>query len=182
MAATAADRSPSSGWPRRQRGRIDVRDDGQNARCALGSVHRNVADSPARHGALHQNSVGEARKGHIDRIGGGTHHLETPVDPIQRGADDTNGGCLCSYVRVSRGGKRAHDGALRQFDLEVVVLSRAGSGQRDLGCVAKRVVTRLAACQAPLGLGRAPWPGRDPAQPQPRCSNGVAVEIEDDGR
>ena len=61
--------------------------------------------------------------------------------------------------------------------------SRAtGSGQCDFGCVAKCVVTRLAACQDPLGLDRAPWPGRDPAQPQPRGSNGVAVEIEDDGR
>src|SRR5438034_8846675 len=68
---------------------------------------------------------------------------------------------MCSYVRVSRGSKGAHDDAFRQFDLEVVVLSRDGSGQRDLGCVAKRIVTRLAAGQEVLGLGRAPWLGRD---------------------
>jgi hypothetical protein len=62
------------------------------------------------------------------------------------------------------------------------VLSRDGSGQRDLGGGAKRLVTRLAAGQEVFGLDRAPWPGRDPAQAQPGGSNRLAVEIEDDGR
>src|SRR5437899_2038553 len=69
------------------------------------------------------------------------------------------------YVSASRGGKGAHYGAFRQLDLEAVVLSPDGSVQRELGGVAKRGVTRLAAGQGPLGLDRAPWPGGDPAQP-----------------
>ena len=77
----------------RQPGRIDVRDDGQHARCALGGIDRDVEDSPARHGALHQNRMGQAGKGHIDRIGGGTHHLQAPVYTIHRGADDINDRC-----------------------------------------------------------------------------------------
>ena len=62
----------------------------------------------------------------------------------------------------------AHDGALRQLDLEVVVFPCDRSRQCDLGCVAKRVVSRLAARQDLLGFDRAPWLGRDAAQPQPR--------------
>jgi len=73
--------------PPRQRRRVDVRDDRENARRPLGGVHRDVTDAPARHCALHQNSVGQAGKGDVDRVRGGTHHLQVPVDTISRGTD-----------------------------------------------------------------------------------------------
>src|SRR5262249_28080660 len=87
-----------------------------------------------------------------------------------------------SYVRVSRVGKRAHDRPFREFDLEVVVLSRDCFGQRDLGGLAKHFVPCVASLQEAFSLGRPPWSGCDPAQPKPRLANGVAVEIEDDSR
>ena len=46
MAARAADRSAD--WPRRQRRRIDVRDDRQHARGPLGGIHRDVGDCSVR--------------------------------------------------------------------------------------------------------------------------------------
>ena len=150
--------------PPRQRWRIDVRDDGQHPRRSLGGVHRDVTDSSARHCALHQNSVGQAGKGDVDRVRGGTHHLEAPVDAISRGTDYFNNGrCTHSFASLAEANART----MVRFASSILkwLCSRAtGSGQRDLGCVAKRVVTRLAAGQAPLGLDRAPWLGRDPAQ------------------
>jgi hypothetical protein len=77
----------------RQRWRIDVRDDGQHPRRSLGGVHRDVTDSSARHGAVHQHRVDQAGKGDVDWVGGGPHHLEAPVDTISRRSDDTTGGC-----------------------------------------------------------------------------------------
>jgi hypothetical protein len=64
----------------------------------------------------------------------------------------------------------------------VVVLARDGACQRDLGCVAKRSVSGGAAGKEALGLNGAPRSGRDSAKSQPRFANGVAVEIENDGR
>ena len=169
-------------WPTRQRGRIAVRDDGQDSRCALGRFHRDVTDSPARHGASHQNGVGDAGKGHIDRISGGAHYLEPPVDAIPRSADDATRGC-CAHRFASLAVANAR--TMVRFASSILnwlCSLRDRSGQRDLGRFAKRFVTRLAAGQEVLGVERSPWLRRDPAQPKPRGSDRVAVEIEDDGR
>ena len=171
-----------SGWRMRQRGRIEVRDDGQHARCALGGVHRDVTDSPARHRALHQNGVGEAGKVHVDRIGGGTHHLEPPVDAIQRGADDINGGC-CAHRFASLAVANARTMVRFASSILKWLCSRAtapanaiSAASRNASSVALRPVRICSASIARHGLVAIA------AQPQPRCSNGVAVEIEDDGR
>src|SRR4030095_10084115 len=89
------------GWPMRQARRIQMCNDGENARRALGGVHRNVTDSTARYGARHQNSGGESGERDGDGIGGGTRHLETPVNPIQRSADDASGGCCSAHTFAS---------------------------------------------------------------------------------
>jgi hypothetical protein len=60
----------------------------------------------------------------------------------------------------------------------VVVFSRDGPGQRDLTGVAKRLVTRLTALQAPLGHRRPSRLSRDAAaQAQPRRSNDFYVDL-----
>src|SRR4029077_8613565 len=79
---------------------IEVRDDDHNARCALGSIHGNVTDAPADDRALHQSRAREAGKVHVDGVGGGARHLESPVDAIQRGADDITGG-RCAHIFAS---------------------------------------------------------------------------------
>jgi hypothetical protein len=95
-------RADRCGWRKRQRGRVEVRDDGQNARCALSSVHRDVTDAPTDDRALHQSRVREAGKGDVDRVGGGTHHLEQAVHAIARSADDISSGrCTHGFTSLA---------------------------------------------------------------------------------
>ena len=134
-------------WPKRQRGRIEVRDDGQNARCALGSVHRNVTDAPAGYRALHQSRVRETGKVHVDRVGGGTHHLEPPVDAISRGADYINCGC-CAHTFASLAVANARTMVRFASSILKWLCSRATAPANAISAASRNVVvTRLAARQ-----------------------------------
>src|SRR5207344_1654458 len=56
-------------------------------------IDGDVEDSPARHGAPDQNCAGDTGRLYIDRIGGGTRHLEPAVNAVQGSADDIKYGC-----------------------------------------------------------------------------------------
>ena len=68
---------------------------GVESRATIPQSGKDVTDSPARHRALQQSSLGHPGQRHVDRIRRRAHDLEPGVHAIS---------LLCSYVRVSRGG------------------------------------------------------------------------------
>jgi hypothetical protein len=145
--------------PTRQRWRIAVRDDGQYPGCPLGGVHGDVTNSPARHRALHQNRVGQAGKGDVNRISRGARDLEPPVDAISRGADYLSAGrCTHGFgslaVANARTMVRFASSILKWLCVRALApVNAISAASRNVSSLALRPVRKCSASIARHGLG-----------------------------
>src|SRR5829696_6990123 len=78
----------------------------------------------------------------------------------------------------SRGFDGAHDGALHEFDLEVVVPAPLRALGGEGRCSAKRGRMETGTSQGRFHPGEAPWLGANPAKGHARLPNAAAFHIE----
>ena len=181
-------------------GRVEGREDGDDAGGALGGVSVDGLDGAGGDGGLHHAGVDEifAREGLAELGGvlGGAGDLGDAVVavrrlregvrllilPIMPGLLSTPAGKLAGDPGSLRGLREgADDALLGELDLEGVVLVAVGAAEYEIGSLAEGFGRGAFVDESGFGLARAPGLVRDSAEGEAGGANGIAVELEAGG-